>query len=345
MPFKTVRGDITEFECDAIVNAANDSLLGGGRVDGAIHRAAGPGLLEECRTLGGCRTGEAKITGGYMLPCRFVIHTVGPVWDGTGQSRRELASCYVKSLELAEKNGCKSVAFPLISSGAYGCPFDVAYEIAVSTITEYLSNSDGNVDVTLVLYGKEPDRLRDLFPELKSRLYPPKKLLSKSRNAYSAGNGLFSAAKLSRKDADICFGSVMQEASLDECASTGYRDLDMRLEHLDESFADMLFRKIDEKSMSDVQCYKKANLDRKLFSKIRSDRLYRPSKTTALALAVALELGMEETGELLLKAGYALNDSSRFDIIVKYFIEKGIYDIYEINGALFAFDQKLLGGC
>ena len=317
MPFKTVRGDIAEFKCDAIVCAGKSGVT--------------------CGTW---------ITDDRRVPGRLIIHTAAPVWNGGEQSRRELASCYSDSLELAKKNGCESVAFPLLSLGAKGCTLDAAYEIAVTAITDYISRSDGDIDVALVLQGKNSGGLRNLFPELKKRLCPPKNPLSKPGSACFGGNALFSAAKLSRKDADGFYpDSVMQEAVLDECASTGYRDLDMRLEHVDESFADMLFRKIDEKKLSEVQCYKKANLDRKLFSKIRSDRLYRPSKTTALALAVALELGIEETCELLLKAGYALSDSSRFDIIVRYFIEKGIYDIFEINGALFAFDQKLLGGC
>ena len=137
------RGDITKLDVDAIVNAANTTLLGGGGVDGAIHRAAGPELVVECRTIGGCRPGEAKITCGYNLPARFIIHTVGPVWRGGGRGEAEvLASCYRNSLQLAVGNGIKTIAFPAISCGAYRYPVSEASQIAVETTWEFLANSD-----------------------------------------------------------------------------------------------------------------------------------------------------------------------------------------------------------
>ena len=149
------RGDITKLDVDAIVNAANTTLLRGGGVDGAIHRAAGPELVVECRTIGGCRPGEAKITCGYNLPARFIIHTVGPVWSGGGRGEAEvLASCYRNSLQLAVKNGSKTIAFPAISCGAYRYPVSEAAQIALGTTREFLPNTD-NIDKVIFVVAND----------------------------------------------------------------------------------------------------------------------------------------------------------------------------------------------
>lgn len=389
MPFSIVRNDITKMKVDAIVNAANESLLGGGGVDGAIHRAAGPGLLAECRTLGGCPAGQAKITGGYRLPCRYVIHTVGPVWRGGGQGERQLLqAAYRNSLELAARYHCETVAFPLISAGAYGYPREEALQVAADTIRDFLQDHD--MGVILVIFDRESyriggqryadiaayidDRYADAHTEPREEqrrrallsgmpLAPAPDVYESSAPDFSAPGEQTTAKsdfplpaapaparppfgrppKPGKKPAAAPAPEVFAAPTAPKAPfwNRGLRDA---VAMLDESFSQMLLRKIDEKGMTDAQCYKKANIDRKLFSKIRSDVHYKPSKATAMAFAVALELPLEEARELLQKAGYAFSHASKFDIIVEYFIAHGDYDIFAINEALFAFDQCLLGG-
>ena len=329
MPLIIVRNDITKMSVDAIVNAAKESLLGGGGVDGCIHRAAGPELLQECRTLGGCRTGEAKITGAYRLPCKYVIHTVGPVWNGGKCGEREqLASCYRTSLALAKEHSCETVAFPLISSGIFGYPKAQALRVAVDTISEFLAEND--MTVYIVIF---------------------------DRAAYQIGNKLFAdiAAYIDDHYVDAHTDSrrermrrmsVLESRTLsaDAAAAPMAADgLDSLLAHLDAGFSETLLKLIDRRGKKDSEIYKKANVDRKLFSKIRNNPDYKPSKATAIAFAIALELNLDETRDLIARAGYALSASSKFDVIIEYFIRQKKYDIFEINEALFAFDQSLLG--
>ncbi len=357
MPFQIVRDDITKMRVDAIVNAAKPSLLGGGGVDGAIHAAAGPELLEECRSLGGCRPGEAKITSAYRLPCRWVIHTVGPVWHGGLRGeKRQLASCYRNALELAREKGCESVAFPLISAGAYGYPKDKALRTAVESVSAFLLEND--MTVYLVVYGRESLEIgRKLFADIQEYIddhyvqaHPPQanrrrkfeEAPAESESFCVPGEDAICAPSAPRPPAAP--SSPRPQALFQPGTPFGnMASLEERMGELDESFQQMLLRKIDERGMTDAQCYKKANLDRKLFSKIRKDVSYRPSKPTAIAFAIALELDLRETEELLRKAGFALSRSSKFDVIVQYFIEKRRYDIFEINEVLFHYDQNLLG--
>ena len=335
MPLEIIRNDITKVHADAIVNAARNSLLGGGGVDGAIHKAAGPELLKECKKLNGCETGQAKITKAYNLPAKYIIHTVGPVWkDGSHNEVQLLEDCYRNSLELAKTYNLESIAFPLISAGAFGFPQDKALRTAISVIGEFLLKNE--MTVYLVVYNKTAYRLSTkLFSSIKEYI---------DDNYVEQHRG-------------ITFGRREQEGLLEEYDSQikvmenlsaptqekRKRKLDDVVNQLDETFSQMLLRLIDEKEMTDAETYKKANIDRKLFSKIRNDIGYRPSKPTVLAFAIALELNLDLTQDLLLRAGFALSNSNKFDIIIQYFLEEENYNIFEINEALFAFDENLLG--
>ena len=348
MPFEIVRNDITKMKVDAIVNAANRSLLGGGGVDGAIHRAAGPGLLEECRTLGGCETGQAKITRGYRLPARYVIHTVGPIWRGGQYNERALlTACYRNSLSLAVENGCGSVAFPLISAGAYGYPKAEAMDVAVAAIARFLEAHD--LMVYLVVFGgAEFLAGKKLFREVRAYIDDVYAESHVNRDVERSRRTLWREEEKAARCLDEAFGEACADACMGDSApmaapSPGKPDWDSMLRQADEGFSEALMRLIDEKGMTDAQCYKRANVDRKLFSKIRSNPDYRPSKPTVFAFAVALELTLTQTVSLLARAGFALSHSSRFDIILEYFIKSGIYDVFEINEVLFQFDMPLLG--
>ncbi len=341
MPLEILRNDITKMRVDAIVNAANETLLGGGGVDGAIHRAAGPELLEACRSLHGCPTGCAKVTGGYRLPAKYVIHTVGPVWRGGGYGEQALlGSCYRSSLALAKSLRCESVAFPLISAGVYGYPKDQAIRVAMDVITEFLTDND--MRVYLVVFDRSAFQISGkLFSAIAEYIDDHYVSLHEDRPRIQMERRSQAMERL-----EACPPPMTPCPAAPMAAPPSFRaaSLEDLLGQIDESFSEMLLRKIDEKGMKDSACYKKANIDRKLFSKIRLDKHYKPSKPTALAFAIALELSLPETQDLLMKAGFALSHSNKFDIIVEYFIRSGNYNIFEINEALFAFDQSLLGG-
>ena len=335
MPLIIVRNDITKMSVDAIVNAAKESLLGGGGVDGCIHRAAGPELLQECRTLGGCRTGNAKITGAYRLPCKYVIHTVGPVWNGGRCGEREqLVSCYRTSLALAKEHGCETVAFPLISSGVFGYPKDQALRVAVDTISEFLAEND--MTVYIVIFDRAAYQIGNkLFADIAAYIDDH----YVDAHTDSRRERLRGSFDLQSQPLSVYEDAAPQYAS----ASVASGNLDDLLAHLDAGFSEKLLKLIDRSGKKDSEIYKKANVDRKLFSKIRNNPDYKPSKSTAIAFAIALELNLDETCDLIARAGYALSASSKFDVIIEYFIGREKYDIFEINEALFAFDQSLLG--
>ena len=342
MPLEIVRNDITKMTVDAIVNAAKESLLGGGGVDGCIHRAAGPELLVECRTLGGCKTGDAKITKAYRLPCKYVIHTVGPVWNGGQYGEKEkLVSCYRASLTLAKEHKCETVAFPLISSGIYGYPKDQALRVAVDTIGEFLMEND--MTVYIVIFDRAAYQISGkLFADIAEYIddHYVDAHTDSCRERLRRLNRLESKASKVCEDAALGFMAAPC-APMSMSVTSG--SLDNVLDELDAGFSETLLKLIDRTGKKDSEIYKKANVDRKRFSKIRNNPDYKPSKTTAIAFAIALELDLEETKDFIARAGFALSRSSKFDVIIEYFIKQKNYDVFAINEALFAFDQSLLG--
>ena len=303
MPLQIVRNDITKMKVDAIVNAANESLLGGGGVDGCIHRAAGPELLAECETLHGCETGSAKITKGYRLPCKYVIHAVGPRWYDGRQ----------------------------------------ALKVAIDTISSFLLENE--MTVYIVIFDRKAYQISGkLFADIAA--YIDDRYVDEHTDSLYERLRRMSSFQMEEPmpcESSVCDEAIEKLTSPMAVSSEKAATLDDALEQIDESFSEMLLRKIDECGMTDAQCYKKANIDRKLFSKIRSDKSYKPSKPTVIAFAIALELPLLEMKDMLMKAGFALSHSNKFDIIVEYFVERGNYNVFEINEALFAFDQSLIG--
>ena len=333
MPLEIIRNDITKMKVDAIVNAANTELKMGGGVCGAIFQAAGAVELQEaCKKIGECPTGQAVITDGFKLPAKYIIHTPGPIWQGgTKKEAQLLKAAYENSLTLAVHHKCESIAFPLISTGIYGYPKEEALQIAVSTISSFLLHHD--ILVYLVVFDKNSFCLSQK--------------LVHSIHEYIEEHYVEEAEKTFQRDRREEYEEIKlyQEAdSLQENMHEIENDLLInRLNQLDESFSEMLLRLIDEKEMTDVETYKRANIDRRLFSKIRNGVDYSPKKKTVLALAIALQLNLDETMELLATAGYTLSDSSKFDVIIEFFIQQANFNIHEINEALFTFDQPLLG--
>ena len=333
MPLEIVRNDITKMAVDAIVNAAKESLLGGGGVDGCIHRAAGPDLLAECRTLDGCKTGDAKITKAYRLPCKYVIHTVGPIWNGGQYGEKEkLISCYRTSLALAKAHKCETVAFPLISSGIFGYPKDQALRVAVDTIGEFLMGND--MTVYIVIFDRAAYQISGkLFADIAEYIedYYVDEHTDSRRERLCLEN-------MPYESEDIVLSIAM---GVDDAAAD-MANWDLFFE-LDAGFSETLLKLIDRTGKKDSEIYKKANVDRKLFSKIRNNPDYKPSKATALAFAIALELDLDETKDLIGRAGFSLSHSSKFDVIIECFIKNRCYNIHEINMCLFEYDQSLLG--
>jgi O-acetyl-ADP-ribose deacetylase (regulator of RNase III) len=314
-------------------------MVGYSGVDFAIHSAAGPELDVECQKIAPLGLGEAKITRGYNLPCKYVIHTSGPVWQGglVGESII-LRSCYVECLKLAVKNGCRSVAFPLISAGTYGYPKDQVLKFAIQTITEFLFENE--LTVYICVFDKDSYSFsQKLFNDIQSFI----------DDDYVDGHEddfLFDEIECSLADEPICCRQAprpMMDAKELPLGSARNKSLGEYMRDMDKSFQEKLFDLIDQSGMTDVECYKRANVDKRTFSKIKSNKNYKPSKQTTIAFAIALQLDLEGTQDLLATVGFTLSRSNVFDKIIRYFIQNGNYNIFEINEALFEFDQSLLG--
>jgi len=337
-------------DTDAIVNAANTALSPGGGVCGAIFAAAGYDRLEKaCRKIGHCDTGKAVITKGYALKAKYIIHTPGPIYNAARSDNAELLySCYRSSLELARKHRLASIAFPLISSGIYGYPAQEALSVAQSAIKDFLK--DNEMDISLVVYDKNSFKVsRELFDEVREyidqRLVREQEPLSRRSDAHLIGR-LFEGSRFDadREHNDAPMRNFAPGASSDRATKRKFAaaaaapsakepSLEDMLRKMDSSFSEHLLYLIDESGMTDVQ----------VFSKIRSKKDYKPKKTTAVALGLALELDMDGMRSLVSRAGYSFSHSSKFDIIIEYYVMRGNYNIFDINDMLFAFDQPLVG--
>lgn len=340
MPFSIVRNDIARVRADVLVNAANERLAAGGGVCGAIFDGAGASkMAAACAQVGHCPTGSAATTPGFDLPCRWVVHAVGPIWrGGTHGERNLLRSCYRSVFAEVVRLGATSVAFPLISAGIFGYPVREALDVARAEASAFLDGHP-DVEVTLVVFTRDVVAQGvALLGEL--REYVDDAYVERSPHLYDR------SAELRELRAPEAHPFVAASLAVPAPAAGGPvppDELAERLAHLDASFSEVLLALIDERGLTDAQVYRRANLSRQLFSKIRSKPDYRPSKPTAVALALALGLTLPQTQELLAHAGLTLSRSSKFDVIVEFYLARGVHDVMTVNEALFAFDQPLLG--
>ena len=355
MPFEIVRNDIVNMQVDAVVNTANPKPVIGSGVDSGIHKKAGPELLMARQKIGCIDFGDAVITPGFELDARYIIHIVGPIWeDGNHGEEQILSSCYRKSLALAKEHDCESIAFPLIATGNYGFPKPFALQIAVREISTFLLENE--MQIYLVVFDKDAFALSEKLFQSISSYIDENYIRSKTLDEYGAESVYPSRLEIRRsrerwRECNKIQGDGHPSPALEACldlsvGATVSMDLDdwgQLLKDLDAGFSETLLRLIDRTGKKDSEIYKKANVDRKLFSKIRNNMDYKPSKTTALAFAFALELDVEETKDFIGRAGFALSHSSKFDVIVEYFLVNKNYNVFELNEVLFAFDQPLIG--
>ena len=357
MPFQIIRNDITKVKADAIVNTANPEVTIGGGVDSAIYDAAGKDeLLAERKKIGRLEPGEVGITPAFNLNAKYIIHASGPWWEGGNKGEFDtLRSCYKKSLNLALENGCESIAFPLIATGVYGFPKDKALQIATSVIQQFLFEHE--MSIILVVFDRKAFELSGkVYSDVQG--FIDENYVKRSYHREYGPRGERDRRLREAYDID----QIINTVESDECVEAGQfededsselkllktvdfeaMDLDDLLDSPSASFQEKLFSLIDKSGLDDVSVYKKANITKKVFSDIKTKKNYKPSKKTAVAFAIALELSMDETTDLLQRAGIALSPSSKFDLIVGYYISHGIYDMMEINLTLFKYKQECLG--
>ena len=351
MPLKIIRQDITKIKCDAIVNPTNVKMLPSGGVDAAIHKAAGKELRKYCKNIGECPVGQARITPAFDLSCKYVIHTVGPKWQGGDRGERMLLrACYTECMKLAAANGCNSVAFPLISSGLYGYPKDRVIREAAEVISEFLS--DCEMEIYIVVFDKESYSIsKELYTEVQTfvdNFYTESRFFGIER--YRNREVSFEAERIQASLSSTAFDEGIDSVIFKESAicepDTDFagKSLEDMLSNMDKGFADTLFYYIDKKGISDVEAYKRSNVGKKTFSKIKCNKDYKPSKITAISFAIGLRLNIDEARHLLGTVGMCLSRSNKFDVIIEYFITSGKYEsIFEVNEVLYQFDQSLLG--
>ena len=352
MPFQIIRSNITNVKADVIVNTANPRPVIGSGTDSAIYHAAGENaLLAERKKIGDISPGQAAATPAFGLSARHIIHTVGPAWvDGKHQEREILRSCYANSLALAAELDAQSIAFPLIATGVYGFPKDEALSIAMAEIGGFLLTHDMKVILVVFdrkafeLSGQLVGQIDEYIDEHGVGLARQTEYGGKYNRRRRIEEELFrqSIALHDEEGAeDLAFDGTL--APMEVPFDVEGKSLDEVLDSAGETFQQRLFKLIDASGMDDVTVYKKANIDRKVFSRIRCKEDYKPKKKTAVAFAIALELDLPTTLDLLSRAEIAFSPSSRFDLIVTYFITNKIYDIYKINTALFKYGQPILG--
>ena len=367
MPFKIVRNDITKMETEAIVNTANEQPVVGTGCDHAVYMAAGYDQLLAWRRdhIGWVKEGDAFITPGFNLAAKYIIHAVSPLYvDGKHEEEELLRSCYRKSLTLAAEKGIGSLAFPLISTGGFGYPKEEGMRIAVDEIHAFLLHE--NMDIFLVVFDEKATRMgRNLFPDLDAyidRNYVEMRneqeygearlsdLIDEESEDRGRPSLLSNRARARRrqpedleKEDTVLHGVCAEEALADEALTdeaftdetAAIEEMEQKLEdrmaHMSDTFPQYLLYLIREKGMKNTEVYKRAIVDKKVFSKIKTNPAYHPQKLTALCLCVGARLNMDETRDLLARAGYALSPCDKTDIIFSYFIENGIYDMIELD--------------